>query len=938
MKVMLRLIYDDAQHRPAGAWFVVGAAAHEWLAELSAWQSPLAAARLYIVPTSPADRRPCGVFVVGAAPHDGRPSPRSLPYAAIDRRLFVPGESRLDPEPTAAELAELLGEDLHLWHPQAGLLALPANAGLRVSDLLAAPVPSTDVWTAAVPGIALNGKLVSIEPEIVPTAQDVLNDARGDIGSQPLQRSQLPPTPDEPREGLAGDTARAIGKGIAKLAQWIAKQASSVGGAGSGEPAASSGASRAAGDSAGSGWGWVKALESWAGKRLERISQALETARNRELHRLMKLLEKNPDEGLRYALPMGSGEHRGLAPPSSTLGPRDVNFSLGGLGGGRAADFWDVPAEMQRRLFERYRELAAREIALGRHRRAAYIFASLLGDLRSAASTLADGGHYREAAMLYEEKLHQPESAADCLRKGHCWNEAIAIYDRLGRHETVGDIYVELEQVDDAEAAYRRAVEQKLTANDVLGAAKLLEGKLANPDEAYEKLTAAWPTSKQAQTCLLEAFALSARHGRHEQAAALVAAAAEKYRPLDATAPLVDVLARQACDYPDAAVRERAADRTRTVVADRLGARLEETEVARLVAAVGRLVPNDRLLARDGHRYTAEHRRRQVQPHGPSFHLQCARELRLPSLDWRAATATDEAIFLAGFRGCELVVLRTDWRGAEPDEPIGAKWDIHPGHVENPILLAADPTGNESLLVHVIGAPVLPHLRWFKVSDRFSTPMGAGPHSGVSGLTYAACRSGRETLHVIDFGEDASLVAHAYLSRAQLGGVSSIDLLKLKAVQGEVRYPLPVAMRDETLCVGIGQSLCSAHLRHGLKTLETPHSITQLVASPPHTRSRLAVAMQQGGLLLWGDDPRAPRAPFASEMDRPQIALTRDGTLVAASAEEVDLYATGEGRLRLRGRTRGPGLPPVAVVAARRQNSFAMLLGDGRLMFYELAS
>jgi hypothetical protein len=31
-------------------------------------------------------------------------------------------------------------------------------------------------------------------------------------------------------------------------------------------------------------------------------------------------------------------------------------------------------------------------------------------------------------------------------------------------------------------------------------------------------------------------------------------------------------------------------------------------------------------------------------------------------------------------------------------------------------------------------------------------------------------------------------------------------------------------------------------------------------------------------------------------------------------------------------------LPPVAVVAARRQNSFAMLLADGRLMFYELAS
>ena len=98
---------------------------------------------------------------------------------------------------------------------------------------------------------------------------------------------------------------------------------------------------------------------------------------------------------------------------------RTVDFGRGRSGTG-LADYWDVQGEYRRKLTQQYRTLANREISLSRHRRAAYIFAELLGDWNAAANTLADGSHYREAAIIYRERLKRPtrpptaSSGADC--------------------------------------------------------------------------------------------------------------------------------------------------------------------------------------------------------------------------------------------------------------------------------------------------------------------------------------------------------------------------------------------------------------------------------------------------------------------------------------------------------------------------------------------
>jgi len=132
-----------------------------------------------------------------------------------------------------------------------------------------------------------------------------------------------------------------------------------------------------------------------------------------------------------------------------------------------------VTPAMRHELAARYRELADREIRLGRHRRAAYIYATLLGDWAASAATLRTGGYYREAATLYQERLQRPRDAAACLEEDGAWNEAINLYEKLSDYEKVGQLYRKIEQHEHAESAYRKAVAQHLQHGDRTAAARL---------------------------------------------------------------------------------------------------------------------------------------------------------------------------------------------------------------------------------------------------------------------------------------------------------------------------------------------------------------------------------------------------------------------------------------------------------------------------------
>ena len=93
--------------------------------------------------------------------------------------------------------------------------------------------------------------------------------------------------------------------------------------------------------------------------------------------------------------------------------------------------------------------------------------------------------------------------------------------------------------------------------------------------------------------------------GRHEAAQRRVAEIREQRLSEAVRARAIDVLVENAAGYPHEAVREVAADATRTIAARHLR-EAAGPELDHLLEALRRLVPGDRLLERDTARYSAE--------------------------------------------------------------------------------------------------------------------------------------------------------------------------------------------------------------------------------------------------------------------------------------------------------------------------------------------
>jgi hypothetical protein len=244
-----------------------------------------------------------------------------------------------------------------------GLLGFEDESLLKVSDLLGRPMESSVEWSHAQPGPAFASRLASLTAVDLPVSNQVIGDGQDDIGTESDgidSLDDLPPAPNEPKQGAIKISFEDFHKAIAKKVQGL-----------------TSNAPQSAGRRT-----WVNGVEDWANRVLD---SSILKKRKEALNRL---LDRDPEAGLRKAIPFGGEEdHRGLSRPGSDLVDRDIDFRLGGSGGRPLGHPWEI----QQQLIAKYRDLANREVLLGRHRRAAYIFGNLLGDYYSAARVLEEG-------------------------------------------------------------------------------------------------------------------------------------------------------------------------------------------------------------------------------------------------------------------------------------------------------------------------------------------------------------------------------------------------------------------------------------------------------------------------------------------------------------------------------------------------------------------
>ena len=622
------------------AWLLLGERATDWLDELSSWGVPLSSIRLLPLPAAANTRRTIGVLAIPDRSADIVASRRALPYVCVADRLFIPLESAIHPPCSDAELRTLCPSAMSVLHPSIGLIAFDESDALRASDLIRVEPPNTTSWNDAEPAVYSEPRIRAIMPLHSPGSDEVIESGRDDIGDGSPEA--LPPLPGESAIKQLGQQAQL---------------------------------------------GWFKLLKNMlpkkgseqAAARVKQLQEDIAAAQQRELGRLMKMLEEDPDRGLRFAIRLNAPTSaRGTTNPGSRLGQHVTDFSLGSLFGARPAAPWSSSNEAHQRLQARYRALAQRELSLGRHRRAAYIYAELLGDYHNAAVVLQQGRHYREAATLYEQKLNNRAAAAQCLERGGLLAEAAVLFERVGQFEKAADLLRQLGRDDEATPLYEKAVAEHQQKRNPLAAAALLETKLGAADRALAVLDQQWfENTPAANACLRESFRLLARITRHDEAERRLRAFRENAQratnPTSVAGALVDI----AREYPTKLARVIAEDAARLVIGYALSSEAHALERTALLQLIGQTAVDDRLLHRDAMRY-----RDRLKPPRPAtrpaevkrvlpstgtplrWRMKIVHRFKLEGADvrWQTAVATANGFFALGTTENRIFIARCNWK------------------------------------------------------------------------------------------------------------------------------------------------------------------------------------------------------------------------------------------------------------------------------------
>ncbi len=939
IEAILRLEFCKQADRPTTCWYVASRDARDWVeaAVHGFFPGNQLAIRILPVPRSSSQREPIGAVILGPhIVHNNCPK-RCVRYSHLTEGLIVPAESRLTPEVTLAELEELLPNvRQHVLHPQAGLIAFEPSDLLSLADLIQHLPADRKDFTRGVPGARLPTRLTSIYPAIPPSMQIVLSQGQDGIGTKGQNGDKIPAPEGEPKPGVGNAMGRvglsvfSAGLNMASAAgEFIGRHITSVGSGVGGQ-----GPSRMP-DSGGNNW--LDQLKEWTQRRLAHLNETVLSEREKEINRLMNLLDMNPDEGLKWALPIGGEAHRGMAAPSGHLSQRNPSFNLGNVGGGGPADHWHLSYQRQQELIQKYRELANREISLGRYRRAAYIFAELLADVGAAADVLKQGNHWREAATLYKDKLNNPRAAALCLEEGRFWTEAIELYLELREYAKSGDLHRQLDQNEEATKCYEIAVSECLERRDFLAAAGLLENKLADVPRAIASLEDGWPHSNQATACLRELFSVYQRHGMHEAAKETIEHVCVGFSPSQNQVALVETLSENAICYPDRGVKHSAADATR-VVASRLLIHPRTIDKSRILQAIKRLDPDDRLLARDCLRFGQQEKKDDL-PKAASRSRRAVRVCFERMIDLQHATPECESIASAVSANViiqavqnqasgHLRIFRLAWEDGSQTMKQWKNAPVRPAYFST---LAVDPNRPNRVYFNMFQCPsIIPVTVTFSQEDRipFETTL-----TSLSADTLGVSLTSQGIRWLVQRTE-AGFTLTAWDQNGRL--VSTVSLAEyVQQLLPLIETPvgnIPMHATARYVYLGLGNELV-IHDYHATRTMTLEQPIHRLVGSYPNTRPRLLVSLQQGARIYWDDYFDGREFNFATELSSPYLAFTRGGNVIAGSERTCQIYSTRNSKMEIVGELQ-VGATIRGVITGNAPEQFGVVQQDGRIAIY----
>ncbi|MBP7558200.1 MAG: hypothetical protein KA821_18125, partial [Chitinophagaceae bacterium] len=574
--------------------------------------------------------------------NDGDTLPGGIAYTEPYPGLFIPQHTELWPRITDSDWSSLQRWPVQVMHPQLGFTGFDTADQVDWINLLQEPAMDMTSWDLAQEGQTAVPAFTAIrlKATAVPQLLDQLKTLSGihSFDDLPKPKRQWPAWMRRVAYWLLR-LLQLILKLFAGLIMLLLYPFAQLEGK---KPSAAGNYSNQSDD-------WLTSLLNWTNKGINN----LESQRTEELNRLLKMFEKNPDEAIKYALPLNSPYlNRGKAKAGGRLQKNRPLFNIGSLGGGFAADYWNADSHADR-LRSSYIAQAKKAIENNDHRKAAYIYANLLGDYNEAARVLENGRHYRDAAILYKDHLKNPAAAARCLEEGQLYQEAIDIYRDLNQYEKVGDLYQKINNPKAATVYYEKELEKQLAAHDLLSAGTLTLDKINDVERAQQFWLKGWEQQLLPQACL-EKFILVRTGTENESAHDTLRHIYQHHSTPAQYGMLLEICSGH--------LRNTSDEHGKTVIrnmAYEMTAAMHNSGAKKALLQLGAFFPEDKLVASDCSRYLFT-QRQNVEPEkaktSHSFELSS-------EIEWLGLWHCHTQLLAVGRRTQELVLARFDFNG-----------------------------------------------------------------------------------------------------------------------------------------------------------------------------------------------------------------------------------------------------------------------------------
>lgn len=614
--VDVRLTYAESSSEPRNitGWFLPNIDYSSWLHALQSIGSQARTTRFYLAPSNIQDAKASGLIALFQSAHSPQKFSREtqssiIPLGAIPLstcvthqriRLFLPLHSKLTPcncEATVKTLLQNLTVCELVWLPKIGLIGLEMDDEIHPDLLLKPPTsPKSAIrWRPPPAWQSIPDRLPQISMIGSIDETQIFSNERNPIGGKASQLMDIDEKGNPKPKSLTSkikDVSRNLLTGFLGPKAAVSKKDSpdqsptkKV------EPAQQQNSLRAS-------------VSNYLRNFFDRSLQA---ERDNQIEKLLRLMMKDPDKALQFSIPMG-GETKGNAPrgvaePGTKLNKRPIDFSFQSFSsGGGPVDAWSIRNDLRQKLLAAYHDQARREIAAGRYRRAAYIYAHLLGDMAQAATVLERGKFYAEAATLYGKFLNRPRDQARCLIAAAQFEAAAKVYDELGEFVAAGDMWLKVDEPQRAQDAYEKAVDVALMRNDILGATKLLDEKMGRRDRGEQLLWQQWPYGTQPFEASVLAFKWLAAANRHSEALERFQSAIDLANNLTYQNLLTQLCLHLAHNYPLECLKEIAEDQCRLSVANGIDS-VSLSEREKRMEILRALHPLDPYLQRDSRRF-----------------------------------------------------------------------------------------------------------------------------------------------------------------------------------------------------------------------------------------------------------------------------------------------------------------------------------------------